>query len=68
MSGLRMTYLPANQCWTFVFGTALVRMGDCLLFDTADAAIEAAREHGLLVQPDGRTEAIPEPAPGGGAS
>ena len=67
MSDLRMAYLPINQCWTFVFGTALVGMGDRLLFDSADAAIEAAREHGLLVQPDGRTEAIPTPASRGGA-
>ena len=68
MTDLRMTYLAANQCWTFVFGTALVGMGDRFLFDTQDDAIQAARERGLLVHPDGRTEAMPEPTSEDGAS
>lgn len=63
---LRLGYLPANQCWAFVFGDSLVGMGDRTLFASRDDAVEAASRQGLVVHPNGHTEAIA--APRGGAS
>lgn len=57
MSALRLGFLPANQCWAFVFGDSLIAMGDRTLFESRDEAVEAAGQQGLVVHRDGRTEA-----------
>jgi hypothetical protein len=45
-----LRYLPANARWVFTFGGALLRMdGEDLLFETREAAVDAAARHRLRI-------------------
>ena len=42
---MRLAYLPVNMAWAFLFGDALLRMGDAQMFyqNRGEAVAEAAR-------------------------
>jgi len=50
---LRLTYLPANEAWTFTFGDTLLAMhGESMFHSDVSAAIHAAARRGLDVRSD----------------
>ena len=51
----RLTYLPTNMCWAFLFGDTPVRLDavDQMLFPNRADAISAALLCGLWVSRDG---------------
>lgn len=52
---MRLVRLPVNLCWAFMFGDALVSIGDeCrTLFPTRAEAVSYVGRHGLDVGSDG---------------
>lgn len=52
---MRLVRLPANLCWAFLFGDALVSIGsECrTLFPTREEAVSYVGRHGLDVGSDG---------------
>ena len=52
---MRLVRLPANRCWAFVLGDALVSIGDeCrTLFPSRAEAVSYVGRHGLDVGSDG---------------
>lgn len=52
-----LKYLPANRSWAFIYGDAIVQLGDApRLFLRLSDAIKQAEKHGLTVK-GGRVEA-----------
>ena len=52
---MRLVRLPVNLCWAFMFGDALVSIGDeCrTLFPAREEAVSYAGRHGLDVGAEG---------------
>jgi hypothetical protein len=54
-----LKFLPANNAWAFVFGTALVRMGNAqMFFNNRDDAVKEAAGCGLAVDAKGVVSVI----------
>ena len=60
----QLVYLPVNKAYAFLFGPSLVKLkGEDLMYPTKAAASQAAENHGMIIDSNGRCRKNPSVAP-----